>query len=256
MIILDAVRSSGRRIGSANAQSSGNPMGFYSLGSGYGNVWGTFGHAAAMQSMYNIGRLQAMKKAQSNVASKPQSGNKTPPAARPPVVRNYGVFRPDPTVNTGKLLADNLADTPEDKALIREIYKATKSAFDKEAGARGFKNNIAGGITFFTVAAVTVYHDVEEPSDDSLVLDHFKIMNSAIDEIPEFGKIANKEKQSLNNMLIGFSGILLATYMEAKDTGNAETLASSKQLAKVLIEMVLKTDPENIRVENGKIVMR
>jgi hypothetical protein len=78
----------------------------------------------------------------------------------------------------------------------------------------------------------------------------------SLDAIPEFAKIANKDKQGFNNMLIGFSGMLIATYTEAKQSNNAETLATSKKLAGMLIEMVLKADPENLRLEDGQIVMK
>ena len=173
----------------------------------------------------------------------------------PPVVRNHGVYRPDPSVNTGKALADNLADTPEEKALIKKIYAATKDAYEKEAALRGWKNNIAAGLTFFTVTAMTAYHDAEVPSDEA-VNTYYKVMNVALDEIPEFAAVANKDKQAFNNMLIGFSGMLLAVYSEAKQNNDAAALATSKKLAGMLIEMVLKTDPENLRIENGQIVMK
>jgi len=78
----------------------------------------------------------------------------------------------------------------------------------------------------------------------------------ALDEIPEFAAVANKDKQAFNNMLIGFSGTLLAVYTEGKQNNDAATLATSKKLAGMLIEMVLKTDPENLRIENGQIVMK
>lgn len=51
-------------------------------------------------------------------------------------------------------------------------------------------------------------------------------------------------------MLIGFSGLLLAGYLEAKQTGDAAALANCRKLAGILIEMVLNTDPENLRLEN------
>jgi len=81
-------------------------------------------------------------------------------------------------------------------------------------------------------------------------------MNAALDEIPELAAAANKDKQGFNNMLVGFSGILLATYTEAKQNNDAEALATSKKLAGMLIQMVLKTDPDNLRLENGQIVMK
>ena len=173
----------------------------------------------------------------------------------PPVVRNHGVYRPDPSVNTGKALADNLGDTPQEKALIEQIYAATKAAYEKEAVLKGWQNNIAAGLTFFTVTTMTAYHNADEPSDEA-VNTYYKVMNVALDEIPEFAAVTNKDKQAFNNMLIGFSGMLLAIHTEAKQNNDANALATSKKLAGMLIEMVLKTDPENLRTENGQIVMK
>jgi hypothetical protein len=256
----------------AKAQIQAAGGGYYSAG--YPTVYGSFGQASVAQSqMYEKMRSQNRKTAERNAliqkwglaavekaerdAAFGSSRSSNPQIVVPPapVVRNYGVFRPDPTVDTGKTLADALADTPEEKALIRQIYSATKTAYEKEAAARGWKNNIAAGLTFFTVTAMTVYRDAEEPGDDAVV-SYFKAVNGALDEIPEFAKATNKDKQGFNNMLIGFSGILLAGYTEAKQSNDAESLASYKKLAGMLIEMVLKTDPENLRIENDQIVIK
>jgi hypothetical protein len=259
-------------VGIANAQIQSAGGGYYIAG--YGTVYGSFGQASVAQSqMYDKMKSQnrkaterdalikkwglaAVEKAERDAAS----GSSTPSNAKivvppPPIVRNHGVFRPDATVDTGTALADALGDTPEQKALIKQIYTATKTAYEKEAAARGWKNNIAAGLTFFTVTAMTVYQESEEPADEA-VINYFKAVNIALDEIPDFAKVTNKDKQGFNNMLIGFSGILLATYSEGKQSNDAKTLVSSKKLAGMLIEMVLKTDPENLRLENGQIVMK
>ena len=140
------------------------------------------------------------------------------------------------------------------EALVKQIYTSTKTAYEKEAAAKGWKGNIAGGLTFFTVVAMTVYHDAEEPSDAALDA-HFKTLNAALDETPGFADLSNKEKQGFNNVMIGFGGILLAGYAEGKQNADAETLANYRKLAGMLIEMVLKTDPKNLRLVNGQIVM-
>lgn len=242
--------------GAANAQW--NSPNAYGYSTGYGTVYGSYGLAATMQSMYNVARAQSKKTAMSS-GSPSRSTNATTnsPAVAPParVVRNHGMFRQDTTVDTGKALADSLADTPESKALVKQIYATTKSAYESEAASRGWKNNIAGGLTFFTVAAMTVYHDAGEPTEEA-VNTHFKILNSALDEVPELATLSNKDKQGFNNVMIGFGGILLAGYTEGKQNGNAETLAGYKKLAGMLIEMVFKTNPENLRLENGQIVMK
>lgn len=236
--------------GTASAQIQAAGGGYYRAG--YPTVYGSFGQASVAQSrLYDKMRTQKAEREAAS-GSSTSANAKIPP---PPVVRNHGLFRPDATVDTGKTLAENLGDTPEEKALIRQIYTATKAAYEKEAAARGWKNNVAAGLTFFTVTAVTVYHDAGEPTDGA-VNDYFKVVNAALDDIPEYAKVPNKDKQGFNNILIGFGGMLLAGYTEAKQNNDADALATSKKLAGMLIEMVLKADPENLRIENGQIVLK
>lgn len=236
-------------VASAQIQSAGG--GYYVAG--YGTVYGSFGQASVAQSqLYDKLKAQRANRQPAADTSRPAESKTVGPPPR--VVRNQGLFRPDSTVDTGKAIADALADTPEENTLIRQMYAATKAAYEKEAAARGWKNNIAAGLTFFTVTAMTVYRD-QEPSDDA-TNEYFNTINSALDEIPEFGKLSNKEKQGYNNMLVGFGGILLAGYTEAKQSNDIASLAANKKLAGMLIQMVLKTDPENLRVENGHIVMQ
>jgi len=257
-------------VGITNAQTPNA----YGYSTGYGNVYGSYGLASTMQSMYNVARAQsqrtssrnamikkyglaAVEKAEREAASRSSSSPSNPQilVSPPPVVRNHGMYRPDPSVDTGKALADNLADTPQEKVLIKQIYAATKSAYEKEAAVKGWQNNIAAGLTFFTVTAMTAYHNAEVPSDEA-VNTYYKVMNVALDEMPELATVASKDKQAFNNMLIGFSGMLLAVYTEGKQNNDANELATSKKLAGMLIEMVLKTEPENLRIEDGQIVMK
>ena len=258
-------------VASAQIQAAGG--GYYRAG--YPTVYGSFGQASAAQSrMYDQVKVQnrrrmerdaliskwglaAVEKAEREAGSTSGAKPSNPQivVSPPPIVRNHGVFRPDTTVDTSEALADALGDTPEEKALIKQIYAATKVLYEKEAAQRGWKNNLAGGLTFFTATAMTVYHNAEEPSGEAANT-YYKVLNLALDEIPEMATAANKDKQGLNNTLVGFSGILLAGYSEGKQNNDANTLASYKKLAGMLIEMVLKTDPENLRIENGQIVMK
>jgi hypothetical protein len=249
------------------SNSSANAQGMYSSSSGgwntgFGTVYGSHGYALATQDMYRVMQRQANQNMIRDVTKSSSrtkntgssSGSKTvaPPAR---VVRNYGVFRPDATVDTGKALADSIGETPEEKAFLKKIFTATKTFYEKEAAAKGWKNNIAGSLTFFTATAMTVYHDGDEPSADA-ANNYFKAVNSALDEMPDLAKATNKEKQAFNNVLIGFSGILLTGYTEAKQTNNAETLDSSKKLAGMLIELILKTNPENITIKDNQIAVK
>jgi hypothetical protein len=240
-------------IGSANAQGMYNSSSG-GWNTGFGTVYGSHGYALATQDMYRVMQRQTNQNMIRDITKSKNTGSKpvAPPAR---VVRNYGVFRPDATVDTGKALADNLSDSPEEKALIKKIYTATKTFYEKEAAAKGWKNNIAGSLTFFTATAMTVYGNSKEPSADA-ANNYFKAVNSAFDELPDLAKATNKEKQAFSNVLIGFSGIMLAGYSEGNQNNDPVTIASYKKLAGMLIEIVLKTKPENIRLENNQIVLK
>jgi hypothetical protein len=265
---------------SSVAASHGQTRNTYGGGysTGYGTVYGSFGQAFATQNIYDTMRLQmqktmarnamikrwglaAVEKAEKGAATKSSRSTASKPSnpeivvSSPPVVRNHGMFRPDPSIDTGKALADALGETAEEKELIRKIYTATKTMYDEQAATKGWKNNIASGLTFFAVTAMTVYRDAEEPANE-VTETFYKVLNATIDEIPEFAGISNKDKQSYNNMLIGFGGMLIAGYMEGKQNNDAATVETYKKLAGGLIELVLKTDPENLRIENGQIVLK
>jgi hypothetical protein len=259
-------------VSTADAQTYNAYSGGYSTG--YGTVYGSFGLAMATQNMYNTAQMQmqkamarqaminkwgraAVEKAEREAGSGKSSSASNPAIVvpPPPVVRNHGVFRPDASIDTGKAMADALGETPEEKTLITRIYSATKSAYEAQAGPKGWKNNIAGGLTFFTVTAMTVYRDAEEPSEEAIET-YYKVLSASLDEMPEFAKVSNKDKQSYNNMLIGFSGLLLAGYTEGKENNDAATVDSYRKLAGGLIQLVLKTDPERLRLENGQIVLK
>ena len=57
-------------------------------------------------------------------------------------------------------------------------------------------------------------------------------------------------------MLIGFSGMVLAVYSEAKQNNYAHRTCHFQKTGRMLIEMVLKTNPDNLRIENGQIAMK
>ena len=223
---------------------------------GYGNVYGSFGLAATMQSMYNVAKSKSLKASSSAAAgTRTQSSPQTRTAAAIPAVRKNGIFRLDPSVDTSKAFADALGETPDQKALIRKIYESTKVEYEKQAAAKGWSNNIAGGLTFFTLAAVTVHQDCDEPSDEA-VANFYDIVNASLEDIPELASVSNKDKQNYNNMLIGIGGILLAGQAEGKQTRDEATITNYRKLAAVLINMVLKTEPDKLLIENGRIVLR
>ena len=55
--------------------------------------------------------------------------------------------------------------------------------------------------------------------------------------------------------IVAFSGLILATYAEGKNTGNVETQQTAKLLAGTIIQLVLKTDPNKLRFGKDGLVV-
>jgi hypothetical protein len=248
------------------AQTWNSNAGGYNTG--YGTVYGSFGLAMATQNIYNTTQMnlqrltarQAMikkwglaavekaeREAKSGKTATTKSTSSGPVAQAPlPAPKYYGKFRPDASDTTFQKIADAVGETPEEKQLLLRITSATKESFEKEVATKGWKNNVAAAMTLFLVSNSTVFNDAAEP-DDATVTALYESVNQSIDSIPEFASASNKDKQSLYNLLIGFSSIPLATYMEGKENGNKETVAVAAKLAGEMIKIVLKTDPEKIK---------
>ncbi|MEW5741679.1 MAG: DUF6683 family protein [Myxococcota bacterium] len=237
---------------------------------GYGTVYGSFGLAQATQGMYNTMQmnlaratmrqaminkwgLAAVEKAEREAAAGKQPSQPGLEVQPPRPVKNQGVFKPDKKVNTAKTLADGLGGTPEEKQFVTAIFQATKQSFEAQPETKAWRNNIAGALAFFLIGNITIYQGAEEPSDEaSQAL--FVAINQMVDEVPEFGKMSNKDKQAFYDTLIGFTGIPLALATEANEKQDAEGAAAARAMSGELLKLVLKVDPAKLKIENGAFV--
>ncbi|HQU91917.1 MAG TPA: hypothetical protein PLK77_06450 [Pyrinomonadaceae bacterium] len=258
-------------------------QGFYQMSSGsymtgYGQVYGSFGYAMATQNMYNtmqnimqtssycksmerqFGRaktLSADPKCAQYLKGTSPSGTaagtapaRTASAAASannvlPTPKYYGRYRPDPTVNMAVTISNTLFETPEERAQLKQVIEVINAAYKKEAAAKGWSNNFASGMTFFIVAMSTVYND-SEPNDET-VKAIYEAVNQTIDGVPDFAKASNKDKTTINDMLVGFSALPLATYVQAKQNSDMESLKTAQALAGAMIKLVLKTEPDKLK---------
>ena len=230
-------------------QGAGGPA------AGLGKVYEGAGRSAASQGLQrkmNTALIRAVAKEKS--ASRPvaQSGRRgrtsvPAPAASPSSNNNAAtIFRPDPRSNYLNDLANELGTNPVEREQLQLLFAATKEAFENEVAAKGRSKDISAAFTFFIATAVTVYRNDPEPSD-AAIDNLWAGMSSALTEMPEVTNLTNAEKQQLYDMLIGFSGFLLAGYAEGQTAGGEETQKLFRQVAGVLIQTILKTDPDKLR---------
>lgn len=245
--------------------NSANAQGFYSMSNGsymtgYGQVYGSFGYAMAVQNsyqstqnlLYSLRRKQLSKNGSASTSnSSSASKNSSPTISAAP--KYYGKFRADSSVNAAKTLSD-LFEKPAEREQMKLVVEAVQKIYKDEAAARNWGNNLAGGMTFFMVVLSTVYHDTNQPSDE-VIKTVFEAVNQSIDAAPEFAKASDKDKNALNDMLVGFSALPFLTYIEGKKEGNAETVKTARILAGEMLKMVLKTDPNNVKFDDKSLTI-
>lgn len=260
---------------------------FYSMNSGsymtgYGQVYGSFGQAMATQQMYqtmqmNLQRSMAraamvkkwgearVRQAEQNVANERaagKSGAKAAPASSndikvdppPPAPKYYGKYRSDATVNMAKTISETLSENPAERAQLKQVIDMVNGVYKEEAAKHGWQNNFASGMTFFMLMMATVYHDSPEPSEE-MTKAVFQAVNESIDAVPDFAKASNKDKHTLNDLVVGLSALPVAVYLEGKESGNKESLQTAKLLAGEMIKLVLKTNPEKLKFDEKSMTI-
>ena len=240
---------------------------------GLGKAYESAGKSAATQKL-RAGMGSTLQKAveRSRTAAagaKARTGNtgalKTSPAPRrsttrnvePTQVRTYDdtYFKPDVRINVFNDLADSLGGNAEEKAALRALFSATKSAFEAEVANKGRSNNLAAAFTFFVAATTTVYHNDPEPSDEAID-QLWDGLNAVLDESGELSNMSDGEKQEIYETLIALSGLVLAGHLEGKNSGDQQTTNAYRAIAGALIETVLKTSPDKVRFDRTGLVIK
>ncbi|HQZ82664.1 MAG TPA: hypothetical protein PLR83_05545 [Pyrinomonadaceae bacterium] len=239
---------------------------------GYGTVYGSFGLAMATQNIYNTMQMQmqrsmmrqamirkwgkaAVEKAERNAsgrstqsaASSPSRAASGPVVEAPRVPKNYGRFIASAGIDTPSVFANALGENEQERELYKKIVSESISLLNSEAAKKGWKNDIAGAMTIFILTNSILYNDTEDPSDE-FAQALYDSVQASIDELPEFEKLANKDKQGLYNTLLALSGIPLTFYADAKQRNDPDAIATARKLAGEMLKMVFKTEPERLRL--------
>ncbi len=165
---------------------------------------------------------------------------------------NNADFKPSPSENL-KNIANELGKTADEKAVFLQLFTEVKKLFETEAADK--KNNVAGAATFLMATAVSVFHESPEPSKaatDRL----FHGLNSIYDEIPQMASASNKDKQFLYDLYISYGGLILASYEEAKQTKNKETIDAIRVIAGSTLLDTFKINPTTIYFEGDSLRMK
>lgn len=246
----------------AFAQTWNSAAGGYNTG--YGTVYGSMGLAMATQQIYNTTQLNmqramarqaminqfglaAVEKAEREAAAGKAPAVQGPKVSAPPPPRNFGRFKPEPSLNVAGEIANALGQSPEDRKTIRDLVKATRQAFETGESTKSWRNNVAGAMAFFYLSTAQIAQDAPDPSDAGTQA-AFLAFNQTLDSTPDFAKATNREKAQLYETLIGFTALPLAIYVDAKERNDAEQLGQAREIATSLLKLVLNLDANKVEL--------
>jgi hypothetical protein len=157
-------------------------------------------------------------------------------------------FTPGGDSGVAKGLADALGSSAQEKAALAEAFAQIKQGYEAEVAKEGKSNNLAAAFTFFIASNVAAYRQSEMPSDRATEV-LFGELQAVIAGVPEFSRMSNAEKQGMHDWLVCMGGFTLAGYADARQTGDAASLDTYRQLSDSLLRLVLG-------VEAGKLSFR
>jgi hypothetical protein len=164
-------------------------------------------------------------------------------------------FTPGADSGVIKSLAEALGSTVEERAALNEAFTQFKQGYEAEAAKAGKANNLAVTMTFFIVANLVAYHQTDMPSDDDTIK-----MSQALEQkmarVPAFRSMSNLEKQRMHDWLLCMAGFALTNYMSAKQSSDAEGLATIKQFADYSMRLALGIDASKLTLAGSRITLQ
>ena len=129
------------------------------------------------------------------------------------------------------------------------IMNTILSEYEKGARAAGEPDDLALALSFFFATNASVYHDGGIPAD-AAVMDLRHAIASSVVEGNALNGVSDRQKQEMYEALVLYTGFALAAYQEGKQTGNAETVKVSQQLAGQNLLAVTGLSPDKISFTN------
>jgi hypothetical protein len=163
-------------------------------------------------------------------------------------------FTPAGDSGVTKALADALGGTAGERAGLVQAFTQLKQGYEAEVAREGKSNNLAAAMAFFIAANVMAYHQTDMPSDGDMT----KLMDSlqfAMARVPAFAQMSGPEKHAMHDWLVCIGGFALMNYMQAKQRGDAQGLATMKQFADYSMRLALGIEGKNLKLSGPRIIV-
>ncbi|HEX5874697.1 MAG TPA: DUF6683 family protein [Pyrinomonadaceae bacterium] len=164
-------------------------------------------------------------------------------------------FTPAGDSGVTRALAEAFGSNDQQRAALVDAFTQIKQGYEAEVAKEGKSNNLAAAMTFFIASNVVTYHQTEMPADadtDKL----FQSLENAMTNIPAFASMSNAEKHRMHDWLVCMGGFALTNYMDAKQNGNAEGLATIKDFAGYSMQLVLGIEPGKLKLSGSRLIVQ
>lgn len=241
--------------GSANAQFHNTYSSNIFLNSELNNMFNKRWATARARSEGRTKLAEAMEGGRSSTGSAPQ----TQTAAQADILRRVPLsqtsFRSGGSAIMPAALASRMAgDKPETSASLEGIFRELLKNYDKmlaEQKETRLRNNVAGSATFalLTSRMVLTGEELSEKQSEAVLQD----INALLASSDKFKALSAAERQKIHETFIIVSGLAAMLNEEGLRTGNAETTAQGKDLAKTLLSTFFDRPIEEVRFTEGGV---
>ena len=165
------------------------------------------------------------------------------PAVRPaPAALASLRFTPPAGSPALKAFVDDLGRSPDESQQLLQVITTTKAAFEKEYGAKGWKNNVAGAFAF-VIGSIGYIWSGNEP--DAATQDRlFEALTAVLAQSPEMAKASPREKAALYDTLVASTSIPLLLYIDGSQKNDKAQMEQARGLAAEYSRKVLQAEPQ------------
>lgn len=154
-------------------------------------------------------------------------------------------FSPTPGFPAARAFAQSLSDDAEVQQALMALFEHGRDTFETQAHAEGKPNNVALAVSFFIQANYYVYTGGREVSDAAQT-SLWAAVHETLAHSPAF-PAAHRERQAFYETFVMLAVLPLYGYLDAVQSGDAESVSLFKTLAGQNLELAFGAPPEALR---------
>ena len=165
--------------------------------------------------------------------------------SRPAVNDSVLRFHSSGTYLKTRELADQLGNTPEERAQYLKLMNAVLDEFRKKVTAADLQNDVAIALSYFFVENLRIYRGLPEASDQQYV-DVRNVIAKILLGQSGVTKLTDRQKQEYYEALVAYTGITQFGYEQAKQAGNEQIAKGYQQVAGQNLQTLTKMSPDSL----------